>query len=118
MVLQGTLGEKQVAGPEEERVLRMAEPEARGAIAALASDDRFIVAEMPLAARLRATPLRREPDAQGAERALSVALWFALRATGDGIRKPKPLPKEEDITFDEDTHRQRQWEFVDGIKGL
>ncbi len=115
MVLQSSLGERQVAGPEEERVLRMATAEARGSIAALAADDRFIVAEMPLAARLRAAPLRHEPDAQGAERALAVALWYALRATGDGDRKPKPMPKEEDLSFDEETHRARQWELMDGL---
>lgn len=115
MVLQGALGEKQVAGPEEERVLRMATKEARGALLSLASEERFFVAEMALAGKLRASLLRQEQETQGVERALSVGLWWLLRATGDGDRTPKPMQKVDDVAFDEETHRDRQWEMVDGL---
>ena len=94
VVLESALGVAQLEGKQEASIVRMPALESRGAIRAVS--DRLILADAPWADDLRgqiSTPAEVEA---GAERALGVALWWLMRCTGDGTRKPD-VPLDPDF---------------------
>jgi hypothetical protein len=92
LVLESALGAKQLQR-EAETIQRMPAMESRGALRACS--DRLILADAPWADDLRGQIAAPTEIESGAERALGVALWWLMRATGDGFRRPdEPIDPE------------------------
>lgn len=105
-VLEATLGAPQLGTPQAaDEVLRMPALESRGAIRAAAG--RLVLADADWADGLAGHIARGDEIEAGPERALGVALWYAMRATGD--REPPAATVLTDSERDSSLAWERDW---------
>ena len=110
LVLESALGPGQLEDADD-GTLRMARPEARGAVRALSAAGRMIIADIKLADEIRSRIFKPPADETGLERALALGLWYAIRCTGDPDLTPKARAEDEEPA-------RPISGFMDGIKGL
>lgn len=110
LVLESALGPGQLEDTDD-GTLRMARPEARGAVRALSAAGRLIISDMRLAEEIRSRIFKPPEGEAGLERALALGLWYAIRCTGDPDLTPKKRPEDEEPA-------RPVSGFMDGIKGL